>query len=56
MSEQQPTVSITPEPDDFASRYDRLVEPGSGSWAIRALAVLVAILVVLGSLAHFLWQ
>ena len=46
MSKKQQTVSVTPEADDFAARYDRMVEPGAGGWIIKVVVVAAVILVV----------
>lgn len=43
----KPSVSMTPEKDGFAGRYDRMVER-SGSWAIGAGIAIVVLVVVIG--------
>jgi len=53
MSKEQQTVSVTPEEDDFAARYDRMVAPGSGSWIIKVVVVAAVILVVWGAVSFF---
>ena len=53
MSKEQQTVSVTPEEDDFAARYDRMVEPGSGGWIIKVVVVAAAIIVVWGAVSYF---
>lgn len=53
MSEERQTVSVTPETDDFAARYDRMVAPGSGGWVIKVVVVVAVILVVWGVVSYF---
>ena len=48
----KPSVSMTPESDGFAGRYDRMVER-SGSWALKAVIAIVAVIVVLGLISQF---
>lgn len=51
MNEQKSSVRLSPEADDFAARYDRMVAKGSGSWAVKALIGTVLLLIVLGVLS-----
>ena len=53
MSRERQTVSVTPETDDFAARYDRMVAPGSGSWVIKVVVVVAVIFVVWGAVSFF---
>jgi hypothetical protein len=53
MNEEQQTVSVTPEEDDFAARYDRMVEPGSGGWIIKVGVVVAVVVVVWGAVSYF---
>jgi len=53
MSEEQQTVSVTPETDDFAARYDRMIAPGSGGWIIKVVVVAAVILVIWGAVSYF---
>ncbi len=48
----KPSVSMTPESDGFAGRYDRMVER-SGSWAFKAIIAVVALIVILGLISQF---
>ncbi len=48
----KPSVSMTPESDGFAGRYDRMVER-SGSWALKVVFAIAALLVVLGLISRF---
>ena len=43
----KPSVSMTPESDGFAARYDRMVER-SGAWVFKVLIAIVALVVVVG--------
>jgi hypothetical protein len=43
----KPSVSMTPESDGFAARYDRMVER-SGAWVFKALVLVIALVVVVG--------
>ena len=43
----KPSVSMTPETDGFAGRYDRMVER-SGAWVIKVIIAIVALVVVVG--------
>lgn len=52
MSEKQ-TASMTPEPDGFAARYDRMVER-SGSWVIKVVIGLVVVVAIIGLAQRFL--
>lgn len=54
MDGENRSVSVSPETDDFAARYDRMVEPGSGSWVIKWTVVAVVILGIIGAAAYFL--
>ncbi len=49
---EKPSVNMTPETDGFAARYDRMVER-SGSWALWAGAVIVALVVVVGLILQY---
>ena len=53
MSEKRQSVGVTPETDDFAARYDRMIQPGSGSWIIKVVVVATVILVVWGLVSYF---
>jgi hypothetical protein len=53
MSEERQSVSITPDSDDFAARYDRMIAPGAGSWIIKVVVVLGIIIVVWGAVSYF---
>ena len=53
MSEERQTVSVTPETDDFAARYDRMVEPGAGGWIIKVVVVAAVVLLVWGAVSYF---
>ena len=46
------TVSMTPEPDGFAARYDRMVER-SGAWIFKVIFAIIALVVVLGAISRF---
>ncbi len=48
----KPSVSMTPESDGFAGRYDRMVER-SGSWALKAIVAIVALIVVFALINQF---
>ena len=48
----KPSVSMTPESDGFAGRYDRMVER-SGSWALKAFIAIVALIAVFGLISQF---
>ena len=48
----KPTVSMTPETDGFAARYDRMVER-SGSWALKIAIAVVVLIVVVGLISRF---
>jgi len=48
----KPSVSMTPEKDGFAGRYDRMVER-SGSWAIGVGIGIVVLVVVIGLILQF---
>ena len=52
MSEKEKTVSITPETDDFAARYDRMTAPGSGGWIIKVVVVVAVIVVAWGAVSY----
>lgn len=54
MSERKRSVSVSPEADDFAARYDRMVEKGSGGWAVKALIGLVLLLVIVGVVSNLI--
>ena len=41
----KPSVSMTPESDGFAARYDRMVEK-SGSWVFKTLLLIITFVVV----------
>ena len=43
----KPSVSMTPESDGFAARYDRMVEK-SGAWAFKSILLIIAFVVVVG--------
>ena len=43
----KPSVSMTPESDGFAARYDRMVER-SGAWVFKSILLIVALVVVVG--------
>jgi hypothetical protein len=53
MSEERQSVSISPEKDDFAARYDRMSAPGAGGWIIKVVVLLAVIVVVWGAIVHF---
>ena len=48
---EKPSVSMTPESDGFAARYDRMVER-SGAWVFKVIIAIVALVVVIG----LIWQ
>lgn len=48
------SVRVSPEADDFAARYDRMVAKGSGAWVVKALIGLVLLLVVLGVVTNLI--
>ena len=48
------THSVTPETDDFAARYDRMVTEGPRPMAFKAGVGLIAILVLLAVLGFLL--
>jgi len=48
----KPTVSMTPEADGFAARYDRMVER-SGGWALKVVIAVVVLVVVVGVISRF---
>lgn len=48
------TVSVTPESDDFAARYDRMLETGPGPWVLRIVLATALILAVAGLLNYLL--
>jgi len=48
----KPSVSMTPEKDGFAARYDRMVER-NGSWAIKAAIAIVALVVIVGLILQY---
>lgn len=55
MSEQRrSTVSVHPEVDDFAARYDRMIMPGAGTWVIKIVIGLGVLLVVWALAANLL--
>jgi len=43
----KPSVSMTPETDGFAARYDRMVER-SGAWVFKVIIAIVVLVVVVG--------
>ena len=43
----KPSVSMTPESDGFAARYDRMVEK-SGAWVFKSILLIIAFVVVVG--------
>ena len=43
----KPSVSMTPESDGFAARYDRMVEK-SGAWVFKSILLINAFVVVVG--------
>ncbi len=43
----KPSVSMTPETDGFAARYDRMVDR-SGAWVFKAIIAIVVLVVVVG--------
>lgn len=43
----KPSVSMTPESDGFAARYDRMVER-SGAWVFKFVIAIIALVVVVG--------
>jgi hypothetical protein len=43
----KPSVSMTPESDGFAARYDRMVEK-SGAWVFKSILLIIAVVVVVG--------
>lgn len=45
----RPSVSMTPDSDGFAARYDRMVER-SGAWVFKVIIAIVVLLVVAGVL------
>lgn len=49
----KPSVSMTPETDGFAARYDRMVER-SGGWIFKYIVAIVAIVVIVGLLLQYL--
>jgi hypothetical protein len=53
MSEKRQSVSISPETDDFAARYDRMIAPGAGSWIIKIVVLVAVVVVVWGAVAYF---
>ena len=53
-NDENRSVSMSPETDDFAARYDRMVEPGSGSWVIKWMVGAIVILGIIGAAAYFL--
>ena len=48
----KPSVSMTPETDGFAARYDRMVER-SGAWVFKVIVAIVALVVAVGLLLQF---
>ena len=51
----KPSVSMTPETDGFAGRYDRMVER-SGSWVFKAVLAIIALRAILGLASRFFGQ
>lgn len=47
-----PSVSMTPEKDGFAGRYDRMVQR-SGGWAIKAGIAIIVVVVVVGLILQY---
>ena len=43
----KPSVSMSPESDGFAARYDRMVEK-SGAWVFKSILLIIAVVVVVG--------
>jgi hypothetical protein len=48
----KPSVSMTPEKDGFAARYDRMVER-SGAWGFKMVIGIVVVVVVIGLILRF---
>jgi hypothetical protein len=48
----KPSVSMTPEQDGFAARYDRMVER-SGSWVFKAIIAIVGLVVIVGLILQY---
>ena len=48
------THSVTPETDDFAARYDRMVAEGPGWTAIKAVVGLIGLLALVAVLGFLL--
>ena len=49
----KPSVSMTPESDGFAARYDRMVER-NGGWAMKLFVGILALVVVVALARMFL--
>lgn len=54
MSEKRRIARYSPEVDDFASRYDRMVATGASPWAVKVTVVVAGILIVLGVVSYLL--
>ena len=48
----KPSVSMTPEQDGFAARYDRMVER-SGAWVIKYIVGIVVLAVIVGLIIQY---
>jgi len=48
----KPSVSMTPEKDGFAARYDRMVER-SGAWVFKVIIAIVGLVVIVGLVLQY---
>lgn len=55
MSESKQGVGVNGEPDDFGSRYDRMVDGrGTFTWAVRTIVALIVLLGAIGLASHLI--
>lgn len=54
MKEKGKIATYSPDVDDFASRYDRMVATGAGSRAVKVAVVVALLLAAVGLLGFLL--